>query len=63
LLKEGADVGLKDNDGQTAQRLAEDSQHPNTAELLKPRPAPAPKAAKAPPRAAAKPKAKPSPKP
>jgi ankyrin repeat protein len=58
LLVAGADITLKDNDGETAQRLAELSQHPSTAELLKPRPAPAPRKP-----ATRNPHAKPAPRP
>jgi ankyrin repeat protein len=43
LLRAGADPSLKDNDGQTAESLAAQSQHPSTAELLKPRPTPEPR--------------------
>jgi hypothetical protein len=61
LLEAGADRTAKDNDGVTAQQLAEQSQHPNTAELLKPPPPPTPaKPAKT---RRAKPPAKPAPKP
>jgi hypothetical protein len=62
-LEAGADASLKDNDGQTARKLAEDSQHPIAAELFKARPAPSPRTGKAAPRAATKPTAKASPKP
>jgi ankyrin repeat protein len=59
LLKAGADPTLKDNDGSLARQLAEQNQHPSTAELLKaqpPKPAPTRAAPKAP-------RAKPAPKP
>jgi ankyrin repeat protein len=64
LLVAGADPAAKDNNGDTAQQLAEQSQHPNTAELLKPPPPPTPAPAKPAPKARrAKPAAKPAPKP
>jgi ankyrin repeat protein len=63
LLEAGADRTAKDNDGETAQRLAEQSQHPNTAELLKPRPAPTPPPTKPARTRRAKPAVKPAPRP
>jgi hypothetical protein len=62
LLRAGADATLKSNSGETAQQLAELSQHPSTAELLKAKPTPAPRkpAARSP---RAKPTSKPAPKP
>jgi hypothetical protein len=63
LLAAGADRTAKDNDGQTAQQLAEQSQHPSTAELLKPPPAPTPVPTKPARTRRPKPAARPAPKP
>ena len=62
LLKAGADRSLKDNEGHLASQLAEQNQHPSTAELLK-APPPTPVPVKAAPKARAKPAAKPAAKP